>query len=311
MSSKAFIIVEGSSDVKFYFHVRNALAKAAQVEFISAETINDLPNGLPDELYSNRGKIEYILDKYVQHPESYKLYGFCDRELDRFELAPNVKDLAIGGWRNGNVCYTGRHSIENYFFDEGVIRRFLHRTCHPEIVNEIWDHLDRNLTRLLALATSIAIEGMVGISLGELSKLSQLESCFESREVLTTTMDGLVEFDALEAKLKSERGVSSQHSHSLCARLKSRLSSLEGCERNVLLSMARGHTIFLIVMSMLSEIIEIVQSVKWNVNFEVQSSSCPIRSLTVTNRFDQFINTLYYCVKEGSAQYPEICLQAV
>lgn len=119
MTSHKHLLVEGSDDVRFFKILFDDIfsGKTVPVRIDSADTLIKFGSVL-----SNREKVEELCHSVAGLPIEKKLVGFVDREFRGFEFQPLLQDLLGSHKVDGRLIWSRGHSVENYFFDFGILR---------------------------------------------------------------------------------------------------------------------------------------------------------------------------------------------
>ncbi|ELS02939.1 hypothetical protein Xen7305DRAFT_00026570 [Xenococcus sp. PCC 7305] len=163
MSNMKYLLVEGESDSKILKQLLkrfrdNNLIKKDKVEVQSAQYIKSNK----DTIQGNRHKVEYISKNINKENFAYRFVGFVDREFRDFLIDKTIRDIISSHKVSSRLVWSRGHSIENYFFDQDVLKLYCANASfkldYYELIEERFQFLYLSILNLSTILSLLAKE---------------------------------------------------------------------------------------------------------------------------------------------------------
>jgi hypothetical protein len=236
MSKKKHLLVEGITDKRSFKLLVDELQKKINVnlEFIEIDTAESLSF---HDVPRNCDRIERICQSIQDEDYSQKLVGFVDREFREFEYNSFFEDKLDKHNVQGRLVWSRGHSIENYFFDYGI----LSESFRDLVVIDCFDEALKIFKQVIESTIKIACS--VSIASEKLKKNKRIEPTISWQIIQIDSPNKIsIKLVEWEEKLVNQHNFIPQDAHIFCEEYTScqaRVSSFQNIQ--VLRWLCHGH----------------------------------------------------------------------
>lgn len=185
IEEKSRILVEGSSDKQVFDLLLDELGVKfnKSVNNIVIETSDLIENKSlklePSSHIGCREKIEIICEILKDDINHHKVFGFVDREFRGFDFSSSCVDKIKAHKIVDRVIWTRGHSIENYFFNQNILRNTLKSKLAESWFKEALQLFERYFESVIHIACCVSIAA------NETGKLRKVEDSISIDKILT------------------------------------------------------------------------------------------------------------------------------
>jgi len=154
-NQESHLLVEGKNDSSIFESLFNEILGVdwydeRNLKIDNAERLissDDLKGG-------NRERVEKICETYKHN----NLIGFVDREFRKFQVDEKIIDEIKTHYRTKNLVWSRGHSLENYYFEIGILQLVFHDVCGDEF-DEAYKLFSKNINSYIRTAGVLSLIG--------------------------------------------------------------------------------------------------------------------------------------------------------